>query len=341
MSVRTLRTTRDAQVIAVHRCGLVDDETTSADDPGRVNRDLMAALGNHDGVLYRAHAVATIPDHVLDHALAVGDLTALFPGIYVESARRCDVDLRERATLLYAGEGAALSHVTALRRWAALPWPAVHPLERIHVTVPETVHRRARQNIAVIHRARKPVPIVIRRDLPVTRLERSIVDTWSLLDGPDQRAPAILAVAERMTTPQRLLSEAALTPNRRGRASLLGLCSALANGCRSELEIWGLQHVFDDRRFGRAVRQLPLIVHGRTVYADVAFEREKVIVELDGAAYHGSPDRRAQDVGRDAALAALGWVVLRFTYQRLHAEPDVVRREVLAVREVRRRQLAA
>jgi very-short-patch-repair endonuclease len=306
-----------------------------------VNRDLIAALGSGDGVLHRAHAVATIPDHVLDHALAVRDLTALFPGIYVESARVCDVDLRERATLLYAGEGAALSHVTALRRWAALPWPMVHPLERIHVTVPETVRRRARQNIAVVHRVRKPIPVVIRRDLPVTRLERSIVDTWSLLDGPDQRAPAIFAVAERMTTPARLLREAASNQNRRGRASPLALCSALADGCRSELELWGLWHVFDDPRFSAAVRQLPFRLDGRTVYADVAFEREKVIVELDGATYHGSPDRRAQDVRRDAALAALGWVVLRFTCQRLHAEPEVVRREVLAVLEIRRRQLAA
>jgi hypothetical protein len=45
---------------------------------------------------------------------------------------------------------------------------------------------------AVIHRTREPVPSTIRGDLPVTRLERSIVDSWPLLAGPDQRAPASL-----------------------------------------------------------------------------------------------------------------------------------------------------
>ena len=306
-----------------------------------MNEELASLLRDAGGVLRRQDARRRLSRHVLDHAVAAHHVSLLLPQVYVDTARVGDVELRQRAALLYAGDDAVLSHLTALRRWGLSLPDEVDRDERVHVTVPARIRRRGRQNVAVLHRRHAPVQTCIRNGLPVTRFERAIVDSWDVLGPPHQRAPAIVAVAERMTTPQRLLSEAALTPNRRGRASLLGLCSALANGCRSELEIWGLQHVFDDRRFGSAVRQLPLTVHGRTVYADMAFEREKVIVELDGAAYHGSPDRRAQDVRRDAALAALGWVVLRFTYQRLHAAPEVVRREVLAVLEIRRCQLAA
>jgi hypothetical protein len=41
------------------------------------------------------------------------------------------------------------------------------------------------------------------------------------------------------------------------------------------------------------------------------------------------------------ALSALGWLVLRFSYWRIHDEPDVVRNEIPAVLDTRRRQLAA
>ena len=44
---------------------------------------------------------------------------------------------------------------------------------------------------------------------------------------------------------------------------------------------------------------------------------------------------------RDAALTALGWVVLRYSAWRLYAEPDAVREEINAVLVTRRRQLAA
>lgn len=62
-------------------------------------------------------------------------------------------------------------------------------------------------------------------------------------------------------------------------------------------------------------------------------------MELDGSRYHFETGRRERDMRRDAALVALGWLVVRFSHQRLHEEPDAVRREVLATLAVRRRQL--
>ena len=64
----------------------------------------------------------------------------------------------------------------------------------------------------------------------------------------------------------------------------------------------------------------PCRPRGRTVYADVAFEREKVIVELDGRRITDPRivERRTSDAMR--IPRRLGGVV----YQRLHAEPEVV-----------------
>ncbi len=40
---------------------------------------------------------------------------------------------------------------------------------------------------------------------------------------------------------------------------------------------------------------------------------------------------RERDLRRDTALAAPGWVVLRFSYARLMADPEGCRREIEAV----------
>lgn len=53
-------------------------------------------------------------------------------------------------------------------------------------------------------------------------------------------------------------------------------------------------------------------------------------VELDGAAFHGSRSARERDLRRDSALAAAGWVVLRFSFERLLRDPEGCRREIAA-----------
>ena len=204
------------------------------------------------------------------------------------------------------------------------------------------VRRRTRPDVVNVHRTTRRVPTRSRGGVEITRLERSIVDSWPLLTGADQRAPAIVAVSERLTTPQRLLSEALMTSNVKGRAPLLSLCDALVRGCRSELELWGLHNVFrGDRRLSYGVMQYPVALDSRMAYLDVAFVHERVAVELDGAAYHSGRVNRERDMRRDAALTALGWVVLRYSAWRLHQEPDAVRDEINAVLVTRRRQLAA
>lgn len=47
-----------------------------------------------------------------------------------------------------------------------------------------------------------------------------------------------------------------------------------------------------------------------------------------------------RDIRRDVALAALGWVLLRFSYRRLMTDPDACRREILQVCSARRSLLA-
>jgi len=78
-------------------------------------------------------------------------------------------------------------------------------------------------------------------------------------------------------------------------------------------------------------------VAGRTYYLDVYAERERVAFELDGATAHGSPGQREADLRRDAALATMGILVVRFTHRRLVSETAAVRAEVIAILAARRR----
>ena len=104
----------------------------------------------------------------------------------------------------------------------------------------------------------------------------------------------------------------------------------IAGGCESELEIFGVRHVLAVPGIPPCEQQYRLLLRDGPVRLDAAWPDVKLAVELDGAAFHGSPEARERDLRRDAALAALGWVVLRFSYRRLMREPAACRAEILA-----------
>ena len=46
---------------------------------------------------------------------------------------------------------------------------------------------------------------------------------------------------------------------------------------------------------------------------DLAFEKEKLAVEVDGGNWHGSAKKKRQDAEKTAFLEPLGWEIIRFT----------------------------
>ena len=111
------------------------------------------------------------------------------------------------------------------------------------------------------------------------------------------------------------------------------LLDLIAGGCESELEIWGVTNVIPGPpHLPQWVQQFSVrLGDGRSIRLDAAYPEARVAVELDGAAIDGSRHARERDLRRDAALAALGWVVLRFSYARLMSDPEGCRREIEAV----------
>lgn len=59
-------------------------------------------------------------------------------------------------------------------------------------------------------------------------------------------------------------------------------------------------------------------------YIDIAFTQERVAIEIDGFAWHSSPDRFQSDRDRQNRLVNAGWTVLRFTWENIHNNPGAM-----------------
>src|SRR5439155_6087543 len=64
---------------------------------------------------------------------------------------------------------------------------------------------------------------------------------------------------------------------------------------------------------------------------DIVFRAARVVVELDGRAYHVDDERFEEDRYRQNRLVGAGWTVLRFTWRDLTGRPGHV---VATVRRV-------
>lgn len=308
-----------------------------------MRRTLVQAVAASGGVISREAALAIAPRHVVADAVSDGALVRMFPRVYAvpEDVERADV---RRTGALLCIPDAALSHVDALAVWNLPSEPVASAgAGAIHLTCPG---RRSDVDIEGLRVHRRlsfrpdPPSIVVRRGLRVVRIEQAIVESWPMLRPLGRRAPAIVAVREGRTTGARLLATLEQQARTSGAAEMRQLFRLLQLGIRSELEAWGHARVFCDPRLPRSRAQVPVkLVSGRTVYLDRLFDEEMVNVELDGAAYHGAPGQRERDLRRDSALAALGFVTVRLTHPRLHADPSAAIEELLLTLATRRRQL--
>lgn len=305
-----------------------------------VHDDLVELTLAGNGIVTRASALGRISTSALDHAIARGDLTRVLPSVYVVAGLEDDPATLRRAALAYAGPDAVLSHLSGLRAWD-LPVPNELPE---HVSVPASQRPRAVEPVR-FHRSERldgPTRRVIERaGLPTVRLERAIVESWPLLRDDARRAPAIVAVQKRLTTPARLRRTLAELPKLKHRRDLHVLLDLLEQGCHSMLEMWGYLSVFRHPVLPESRGQVPISVGSRVVYLDRLFEAELVDVELDGRKYHSSPVDRERDLRRDALVSTRGVLVVRFSHDRIVHEADTVIGELLEILAVRRRQLGA
>ncbi|MBV9170301.1 MAG: DUF559 domain-containing protein [Chloroflexi bacterium] len=289
-------------------------------------------LARYGRVAPRGKLIGRIGRAGVDHEIRLGHLVAVFPRAYARPWDADDPSVHELAALASVGGDVAVSHLTALRRYS-LPVPCAAPL---HVTAFQPRHPRGVPGRLIVHRTLLPLRAVQIDDVPAVRPEVAAVTSWPLLSGAAQRAPLIVAARRGLLSPGlvlRLWEQMTWIPGRRQLGQLLRL---LAMGCESELELWGYEHVFAVPGLDHAVRQRVVRCGARTYRLDLAYEEERLAVELDGRAYHASHEQWERDIARDLDLATLGWQTIRLSHQRLVSDVEGCRRAVSAVLAARR-----
>ncbi|MFE9188407.1 DUF559 domain-containing protein [Micromonospora sp. NPDC007208] len=304
---------------------------------------IRSLLVRGDGLTTRRDMLRAAPAWTIQTARRANRLIRLLPGVYGDAVLICDAnadlpslarverDVARRAALAYADGRGALSRLTALDVWGLR---RQSPGEPVYLDLPQGSGLRDRPHLVVAHRAGfvvAPPQVVTRGGLPVTRLDRTLVDCWPLLPPVDRLSLLIRAVNDRLTTPQRLAAASAEVPRLPDRGALCGLLDRLAAGCRSPLEVWGHDHAFTGPGMPTFIRQARMRVGARTIYLDMFAEAERVNIELDGATSHGDSAEREIDLRRDALLATVGILVVRFSHRRLTKDPAQVRQETLAI----------
>ena len=281
--------------------------------------DIDDAIGTlaatQHGVVTRAQLRAGgIEGHAIDRRVKAGRLRNLHRGVYHFGPLHSALEREMAATLACGGEG-LLSHRSAAALLTLLRGPIDDRVE-----VSSLSGRRAICVGVRVHRIR-PIGAderTVEQGIPVTTAARTILDVASYGNARDVEQAMAQADRLRLARPEMVERLVARYPGRRGVAlirQVLGLAGALA-WTRSEAEARCVTLV--------RTAQLPApLINARVLEYEVDFlwPAERVIMEVDGYAFHSSRASFERDRWRDATLVGAGYRVVRVTWRQLADEP--------------------
>ncbi|MBD8505851.1 DUF559 domain-containing protein [Hoyosella sp. G463] len=281
-------------------------------------------LADQDGVITRAQArAAGLTGRQVDLRAQREEWSRVAPGIYLAADRPRTARADLRIALHHAGAG-AIAHGPSAAWWHGM---LDNPPRRHHATIPR--HRRTRvPGCRIRHRDLDERDVTHRDGLPLTARALTVLETAISIPGGTVFLDR--ALQRHVSLPQ---LHAAHRRNRyRAGATQAGRMLRIAReGGASEAERL-LQRLL--RRGGFTGWRAHVRALGYEL--DVAFERERVAIEVDGWAWHRDAERFARDMDRQNALVNAGWQVLRFSWHHLATAPDQVVRDIRAALAARR-----
>jgi len=231
-----------------------------------------------------------------------GQLHRLHRGVYAVGHRVLTREGRWMAAVLAAGPGAVLSHASAAAAW---------DLRRtsgsvIDVSVPTHAGRERRAGIRLHRRGTMTLSeVTLHRGIPITTPARTVIDLARTLNG-------------------RVLEQLIDLADQRGLLDLADLRSANSASLRAALERYSpapirselearFLRLCDEHRIPRPETNVRI----EGIEVDFVWRDRRLIVEVDGYAYHRSPSAFEEDRERDVVLTTSGWRVMRFTWRQI------------------------
>jgi hypothetical protein len=239
-----------------------------------------------------------------------GRLHRVHRGVYAVGHLALTRNGRFMAAVLAAGEGAALSHFSAAVLWRLIDDPG----GRVHVTV----EKQRRIGGVIVHESPLHGQRVRRQGIVVTTVGRTLVD---LADVVKKRR-----TLERAFDEAEYLAldwhEAAPIHGRRGSGLLTSVLAVHEPGTTRTLSELEERFLALCEKHGLPRPEVNISIEG--YLCDFVWREERVIVETDGHAAHGSRRAKERDAARDADLQIAGWRVMRIPSMRLLGEEEAV-----------------
>lgn len=262
-------------------------------------------------------------EDAIDWRVSTGRWQRPVRGVVTRTSGELTQDQRRVVGLLYAGDGAMLSHGSAGALFSLCPEPT-----QVQVTTAHGPHVRSNDLVSV-HQSLRPTEPWLIEDMLVTPPARTAIDlALGLTDLDAVHAVLGRSVQRRLATPEQLSHELAMAPKRGSMLPRVALEQVTAGA-----------HAASEARFLRLVRRgglpepelnAPVVTADGVKFVDALWRQLGKGAEIDGRPYHFDPRAWAADLVRQNAIACCGITLLRILASRLWTDERAVLAELTA-----------
>ncbi len=254
-----------------------------------------------------------LTDDAIAHRVAKGRFVVAEPGVFALAPVLEHDDWGKWMGATLTAPGTFLSQFSAAAAWGF----GARPRGRETVTRAGSGGPRRQGGLLVFRSSTLDGHTTTLRGIPITTVERTVLDLAARVSGPALARVVREAVRLDLTTIEALADALGRHPGQRGArrlATALARYTGLPLGrARSGAEVRALEVLRDA---GRPAPRLNVRIAGEE--ADLSWPRARLIVEIDGGPFH-------LDIGEDARKQACweraGWTVRRITSDDVYERP--------------------
>jgi predicted transcriptional regulator of viral defense system len=279
----------------------------------RPDRVVLALAGRRHGVITTAElADAGLGKDAVTNRVRRGWLRRLHRGVYLVGPLEAPLT-RAAAAVAACGTTGVLSHASAAALWGLCP-PPTGPVD---IIAGRAAH--SRDGIRVHHDTLHPADITTHHQIPVTSPARTLLDLATRTTPRELDRAVNEARVLHLVTDLSLDEQFSRYQRHRGTAAVKEATKAEPRLTRSEAERRLLELI---RAAGLPPPETNVRIAGYEV--DFLWRAQRLIVEVDGYAFHSARSSFERDRRKQADLAAAGLRVATVTWQQLIEETIAV-----------------
>jgi very-short-patch-repair endonuclease len=282
----------------------------------------LAALAEHQhGLVSRPQLRDLgIGAGAIKHRVAVGRLQPLRRGVFAVGHRALRSEAYWMAAVLAGGPDTVLAGTSAAALWR---------MRNSARTVVDVISPR-RVDLVGIEAHRMTLSddeVTIEHGIPVTTPARTLFDLAAVVSRQDLKAAFDEAEVRRLTSPTSLDALLKRHPGRRGTTALRRILDEVGKSVPTSI----LERRFLGLLDAHHLRRPEINRLSDYGELDATWPDQRLIVECDGFATHGTRTAFERDRAKDRELVVAGWRVIRITWRQLTDEPDTIARQLAAL----------